>query len=222
MDCEAFRSDMLDALYGEGGEASARRAEAHQLACADCRREMADLRRLRGDLSQWRLPETLRRSAESAGTPRLLPIAWAAAAAILLAAGSATLFGGAELRRDQAGFSLRIGRSLDTEVLAQIDRRHRAELANLRAEMAAARPPDQQQLLRTVAQMIGDSERRQEDARRDTVRTLRQRAETQRHYDLARMSAGLAYLDGKAGLQAARTTELVGHLLQASQKQDQP
>jgi hypothetical protein len=32
------------------------------------------------------------------------------------------------------------------------------------------------------------------------------------------MSAGLAYLDGKAGLQAARTTELVGHVLQASQK----
>jgi hypothetical protein len=221
MDCEAFRNDMLDALYGEGGEAAARRAEAHQLTCSDCRREMADLRRLRGDLAQWRLPETLRRPAEKAASPRRIPFAWAAAAAVLLAA-SATVFGGAELRRDQAGFSVRIGRRLDTQVLDEMDRRHRAELAALRAEIASARPPDQQQLLRTVAQMIGDSERRQEDARLDTVRTLRQRAETQRHYDLARMSAGLAYLDGKAGLQAARTTELVGHLLQASQKQDQP
>jgi hypothetical protein len=32
------------------------------------------------------------------------------------------------------------------------------------------------------------------------------------------MSAGLTYLDGKSGLQAARTTELVGHILQASAK----
>jgi hypothetical protein len=218
MDCDAFRSDMLDALYGEGGEAAARRAEAHQLTCGDCRREMAELRRLRGDLAQWHLPETLRRAPERKSTGPRIRVAWAAAAAVLVAAGAATVLGGAELRRDQSGFSLRIGRGLDAEVLAEMDRRHQADLAAVRAELAAARPPDQQQLLRTVAQMIGESERRQEDARLDSVRALRHRAETQRQYDLARMSAGLAYLDGKAGLQAARTTELVGHLLQASQK----
>src|SRR5438445_99975 len=59
MDCEAFRDDMLDVLYGEGGEAAARRLEAHQTTCADCRREMAQLRELRGDLAHWRLPEGL-------------------------------------------------------------------------------------------------------------------------------------------------------------------
>ena len=218
MDCEAFRSDMLDALYGEGGEAAARRAEAHQLICADCRREMADLRRLRGDLAEWRLPEAMRRPQNTARTSRRIPVAWAAAAAVLLAAGVTTLSGGAELRRDHSGFSLRVGRSVDSQALAEMDRRHQSEIAALRTELAAARPADPQQLLRTVAQMIGESERRQEGARRDTVRTLRQRAEAQRQYDLARMSAGLAYLDGKAGLQAARTTELVGHVLQASQK----
>ena len=218
MDCDAFRSDMLDVLYGEGGEAAARRGEAHQLACPDCRREMADLRRLRGDLAQWRLPETLRRPAEAAPRHRRLPVAWAAAAAVLMAVGAGTWLGGAELLHDQTGFSIRIGRGMDARVVADMEKRHQAEIAALRAELAAARPPDEQQLLRTVARMIGDSERRQEEARLDTVRTLRQRAETQRQYDLARMSAGLAYLDGKAGLQAARTTELVGHLLQASQK----
>ena len=66
--------------------------------------------------------------------------------------------------------------------------------------------------------MIHESETRQDEARLASLRVLRQRAETQRQYDLARMSAGLAYLDGKAGLQAARTTELVGHVLQASQQ----
>ena len=218
MDCDAFRSDMLDVLYGEGGEGAARRAEAHQLTCADCRREMAEMRRLRGDLAQWRLPETLRRSAEPAPSRRRIPTAWAAAAAVIVSLGAASWFGGAEVLRDETGISIRIGRSADAQVVADMERRHQAEIAALRAELAAVRPPDQQQLLRTVAQMIGDSERRQEEARLDTVRTLRQRAESQRQYDLARMSAGLAYLDGKAGLQAARTTELVGHLLQASQK----
>ena len=32
------------------------------------------------------------------------------------------------------------------------------------------------------------------------------------------MSAGLSYLEGKTGLQDARTTELMGHVLQASQE----
>lgn len=218
MDCDAYRSDMLDVLYGEGGEAAARRAEAHQLTCADCRREMADLRRLRGDLAEWRLPETLRRPAEAVGPKRRLSIGLAAAAVVIVSVGAAARFGGAELLHDQTGFSVRIGRGPDARVLAEMERRHQAEIAALRADLAAARPPDQQQLLRTVARMIGESERRQEEARLDTARSMRQRAETQRQYDLARMSAGLAYLDGKAGLQAARTTELVGHLLQASQK----
>ena len=218
MDCDAYRSDMLDVLYGEGGEAAARRAEAHQLTCADCRREMAEMRRLRGDLAQWRLPETLRRPSEAVAPKRRLSIGLAAAAAVIVSVGAAARFGGAELLHDQTGFAVRIGRGPDARVLADMELRHQAEIAVLRAELAAARPPDQQQLLRTVAQMIGESERRQEEARLDTARSLRQRAETQRQYDLARMSAGLAYLDGKAGLQAARTTELVGHLLQASQK----
>jgi hypothetical protein len=217
MDCDAIRSDMLDVLYGEGGEGPARRVEAHQLTCLDCRREMADLRRLRGDLAQWRLPETLRRATEVAPRPSRLPMAWAAAAAVIALLG-ATWIGGAELRRDPAGFSIRIGRGADSRAVADMERRHQAEIAALRAELVAARAPDPQHLLRTVARMIGESERRQEEARLVTVRTLRQRAETQRQYDLARMSAGLAYLDGKAGLQAARTTELVGHVLQASQK----
>jgi glycosyltransferase involved in cell wall biosynthesis len=46
----------------------------------------------------------------------------------------------------------------------------------------------------------------------------RERAEAQRRYDLARVSAGLSYLDGKTGQQVARTTELMGYVLQASQK----
>jgi hypothetical protein len=218
MDCDAYRDDLLALLYGEGGDAAARRFEAHQGSCAECRREMAELRRLRGDLAAWRLPESLHRAPAAAPRLRRLPIGLAAAAALILALGASLRLGGAELRRDQAGFSLRVGRGPDARAMAEIEQRHRAEIAAVRAELAALRPPDERQLLTAVADMIRESEMRQEGARLDSVRSLREHAAAQRQYDLARMSAGLAYLDGKAGLQAARTTELVGHLFQASQQ----
>jgi hypothetical protein len=218
MDCDACRDDMLDVLYGEGGEAAARRLEAHQGACAECRREMAELRRLRGDLAHWRLPELLRGMPAVSSDRGRIPFALAAAAVVILAVGASLGLAGAELRKDEAGLSLRLGRGPDTRAMAEMEQRHRAEIAALRAEIAAVRSPDERQLLTTVAGMIRQSEGRQEEARLDSVRLLRRRTEAQRQYDLARMSAGLAYLDGKAGLQAARTTELVGHLLQASQQ----
>ena len=217
MDCDAIRDDMLDVLYGEGGEAALRRVEAHQAGCADCRRELASLRRVRGDLAHWRLPEGLGARPAAPARPRRLPVGLAAAAAVVLGATAALAFSGAELRYDAAGFSLRLGRASES-ALADLERRHREEMAALRAELASVRAPDDQQTLRTVAAMIHESEARQDEARLASLRVLQQRAETQRQYDLARMSAGLSYLDGKAGLQAARTTELVGHLLQASQQ----
>jgi hypothetical protein len=218
MDCDAYREDMMDLLYGEGGDEPARRLEAHQATCADCRRELAGLRRLRADLAQWRLPEALRASAAARTPSRRFPIGLAAAAVVVLGFAATLAVAGVELRRDQGGFALRVGRPGDPRVLADMERRHREEIAALRAELVAARRPDQREILATVADMIHDSERRQEEARIDGVRLLRQRTEAQRQYDLARMSAGLAYLDGKTGLQAARTTELVGHILQASQQ----
>jgi hypothetical protein len=217
MDCDAIRDDMLDVLYGEGGEAAARRVESHQAACGDCRRELADLRRLRGDLAHWRLPEGLGDRPAPPARARRLPLVLAAAASFVLGATALSL-SGAELRHDASGFSLRVGRGGDARALADLERRHQQEMAALRAEIASVRPLDEQQVLRTVSDMIRESEARQDEARLASLRVLRERTETQRQYDLARMSAGLSYLDGKAGLQAARTTELVGHLLQASQQ----
>jgi hypothetical protein len=47
---------------------------------------------------------------------------------------------------------------------------------------------------------------------------MEERSEAQRRLDLARMSAGLSYLDGRTGQQVARATELMGAVLQASQQ----
>src|SRR5262249_3694937 len=189
MDCQTFRDDMLDVLYGEGGEAAARRVEAHQAVCAECRREMADLRRLRADLAQWRLPEPLLAAPAPAPPARRLPLGLAAAAGLIVALGGAFALSGAEVRYDGDGFSAHMGRVADARALAEAERRHRAEMADLRAELATRRARDEQALLARVAEMVRESESRQDAVRLASLRELRERTETQRHYDLARVSA---------------------------------
>jgi hypothetical protein len=64
--------------------------------------------------------------------------------------------------------------------------------------------------------MIHDSELRQAQQVQASLVRLDQRTEAQRRYDLARVAASLAYLDGRSGQQVARTTELMGYVLEAS------
>src|SRR5436190_4536526 len=158
MDCDAFRDDMLDVLYGEGGEAAVRRLEAHQAGCADCRREMAALRRLRGDLAEWRLPPPLQaETAHAAARP--FPIGLALAAGLLLALGAGLAIAGAEVRYDAHGFTARLGRASDNGAAqAASERRHQEEeMAALRAEVMATRSRESQKLLASVGAMIRES-----------------------------------------------------------------
>ena len=215
MDCDAIRDDMLDVIYGEGGEAAARRVEAHHAVCRECREEMAAFRRVRGQLGQWRTPEPMRADSAPASFPRG-PIALAIAAALILALGGALALARPEIRYDHDGLTVRFGPDARRDLVAE--QRDREAIATLRAEIAALRSRDAGPSVTDVASMIRESEERQAEARQASLREIRERTDTQRQYDLARVSAGLAYLDGKAGLQAARTTELMGHLLQASQQ----
>ena len=56
MDCDTYRDQMLDVLYGEAGDTARRAVEAHQAGCASCRDEMAAFRRLRRDFPSWSVP----------------------------------------------------------------------------------------------------------------------------------------------------------------------
>jgi hypothetical protein len=56
MECERFRDDGLDVLYGDADAATIRRVDEHHAVCASCRDEMAALRRVRRDLAAWELP----------------------------------------------------------------------------------------------------------------------------------------------------------------------
>ena len=69
-----------------------------------------------------------------------------------------------------------------------------------------------------MRRLIRESEARQAVVLDASVRGLAERSDAQRREVLAQVSAGFSYLEGRTGLQVARTTELMGHVLQASQK----
>ncbi len=218
MDCDAFRDEMMDLLYGEAAPAAARRLEEHQAACDACRDELASFRRLRRDLGAWHTPADLSRP--SRVRPSVRPYLAAAAALVLLVVSGFALRG-SELRHEQGRFVFRLGRTPEpaalSAALAAQEERHRREMDELRARVAAVSRSDQD-TLRKVQQMIAESEARQASLVTTGLTRLEERTEARRQYDLAQVGAGLSYLDGKAGLQTARTTELIGHILQASQK----
>jgi hypothetical protein len=223
MDCEAYRDQMLDQLYGEGGDAARRAVEEHQARCASCRDELAAFKRLRRDLQTWSVPAVAlpRRARASEVAARLWPGLAAAAAALLALGTVAGLYGG-ELRRDESGWSLRVGRP-GADLAARLDeqeQRHRAEIAQLRASLATPAAADRQALLAAAQELVHHSEQRQDARLQEALARLGEHYDAQRRYDLAQVSAGMSYLEGKAGLHAARTTELVGQVLMASQDQE--
>jgi hypothetical protein len=199
MECRVLRDEMVEILYGEASPAAIRAMEAHAAGCEECRDELAALRRLRQDLAAWTLSD--------AGTPRrrrseAREWLWAAAATLVVGLG--------------VGYALAEARL--EHLLDARDARHREEIAALRAEVKATPALDDAAVLERVEARIRQSEARQAVFLKEQFADFADRTEAQRRYDLARVSAGLSYLDGKTGQTVARTTELMGYVLQAAQK----
>lgn len=225
MDCSDVRDDLLDVLYGEADAETRRRLQTHESECAACREELAAMQRLRRGLAEWRVPS------EASGRPaprplwaRLhLPRGVAAAAVLLLAAGGAVGLSGVEIQFEKGPVKVRLGRSGNghgdelRRLPAQTEERDRRGTAPV-AVVAEPSAGTDELFLRRVEGLIRESEARQSSALRTGLLELSERTEAQRRYDMARVSAGLSYLDGKTGQQVARTTELMGYVLQASQK----
>src|SRR5436309_2471959 len=115
MDCDAFRDEMMDLLYGEAAPATARRFEEHQAACRECRDELDSFRRLRRELAAWHAP------ADLAGASRWRPSArpyLAVAAAFVLLVGGGFALRGSELRYEQGRFAFRLGRAPEPAAFA--------------------------------------------------------------------------------------------------------
>jgi hypothetical protein len=224
MECDAFRDDLMDVLYGEADPETARRFNEHQARCAACREEIASFRRVRHELEGWAVTPRRRLA-----MPALLrPARWLAAAAALVAtAAGALVLAKGEIRYPNGQVALRLAApSADSadlrRLLVEQEARHQQAIADLKASALrpAAAPegaPDREALLAEVRRMIQESERRQGTVFAASLSGLEERTQAQRRVDLAQMGASLSYLEGKTGMQAARTTELVGQVLLASQ-----
>jgi hypothetical protein len=205
MGCEEFRDRMLDVLYGEAEPVAARAFEIHQQECAACRDEARALRRLRRDLGAWTVPARAGAARAAAGARHAR--AWVPlAAGVAIGIAAAFALAGSRERVDTLAAALQ----------AQ-DQRHRGEIEALKATLGASRPGADASL-ENVRRLIRESEARQAVAFEASLRGLAERTDAQRREDMAQVSAGFSYLEGRTGLQVARTTELMGHVLSASQK----
>jgi hypothetical protein len=224
MDCSGLREDLVDVLYDEASPEAARRVEAHLASCGACRHELDSLRRVRHDLSAWKVPEPRPFVAKPSRALRVL----AAAAVLLLATGAAFGLSGSEARYESGRVFIRLGPPAGPlredvgwrEALAREEIRHREDVASLQSALRGS-AGDTDSVLARVADLIKESEERQERRLDQAQAAMQARAEAQRRYDLARITAGLSYLDGKTGQHVARTTELMGYMLEASQKRSE-
>jgi hypothetical protein len=228
MDCETLRDDRLDFLYGEADSATRQRVLEHLAGCEACREEVNGFRQLRQDLRSWTLPEG---RGPSFVAPRRGSFWLPLAAGFVLALGAGLLLQGTEWRSEGGGFSVRIGGvggsdpSLQRNVadrearfIAQ-EARDRRDIDALKTALAAGPVHDEPALLARVAALIRESELRQGQQFEARLARLDQKQEAQRRYDMARIAAGLSYLDGKNGQHVARTTELMGYVLDAAAQQ---
>ncbi len=221
MECVVIRDEMMDALYGEASAEASRRVDEHLGVCAACRDEMAALRNLRRDLGSWKLPE-LARPRRAGGSRQRFRAPLTAAAGFLLALGAGFALSGSELRLEQGRLAFRLGRDADAHrELSASEARHRREIAELRAAIVpvvASAGSEDAAILERVQALLRESEQRQARRLDGQLRELSIRSDAQRRYDLARVSAGLSYLDAKTGQHVARTSELMGYVLQAAEK----
>jgi len=210
---ETLAGDKLDVLYGEADVATRARVEEHLAGCPACREELAALQALRRDLGAWRLPPSpLGFSPRGVVVPR-----WLAAAALLLMAFTLTVSVSSHLslRRALAAQQAR------AQQLEQQQRESTRALAAARSQAPVA-TGDAAALLARVDARLDERLRASEAAQLERLErqlvAWQERAEVRRRVDMAQVAASLSYLDGRHGEQLARTNELMGYVLEASEK----
>jgi hypothetical protein len=208
---EALRGDKLDVLYGEADVAARDRVRVHLDACPPCRDEMAALRGVRHDLAAWRLPQA-RPLVSQRGF--VLP-RWLAAAALFLLGFGATLGASGYL-------SLRQALAQQQARADALERQQQESQRALQAALGQAPVAGNEALLTQVDARIDErlraSQAQQQQAFERRLADWQDRTDVRRRVDMAQVAASLSYLDGRHGEQLARTNELLGYFLQASEK----
>ena len=208
---EALQGDKLDVLYGEADVAARERLREHLEACPACQGELQALRAVRRDLAAWRLPQ---RGPALAARGFVVP-RWLAAAALFLLAFAGTLGASGYL-------SLRRALALQQARADALELRQREAQQALQSALGRAPGVASDAVLARLDARIDErlrSSRSEEQQRFERqLADWQQRADVRRRADMAQVAASLSYLDGRHGAQLARTNELLGYMLQASDK----
>ena len=215
MTCENFREDLVAVLYeDEADAATLERFGIHAEACATCGEELEALRGVRRSLSAWRLPPRASAIVMRHWQPPRWAWTLAAAASLVIALGASLRLSGAQVRFDAGPLTFAVGQDARAveQLIADYDARHRTELLEQRPNLTPA--ADESELLSRVEQMIRTSESRQLEMLDAAWEDFTLRREAQRRLDLARVSAGLTYLDRRTGEQA----ELIGYVLDSTRE----
>jgi hypothetical protein len=207
---EQLQADKIDVLYDEAAREVVDRVEAHLQLCPACREEMDALRGTRRELQIWRIP----RSRPALGRHVLVIPRWLAAAALVVLTVGAGLVsvGFVSVHRALAAQSARAD---------ALEQRHREAVASLQATLSERAPAlDAEAILSRldgrIDERIQQSQARERDEVNARLADWQERSDAQRRLDLARVAAGLSYLDGRHGEQVARTSELMGYVLEAT------
>ena len=245
-------------LYGELSDHERAAFDTHLSVCADCRIEVGELRATRQHLGLWAPPEpdlgfrVIRGgTAPAPALPRRSPVrtafAYAAAAVVVIAAGSA--FANLEVRYGSDGFTVRTGwsRSLPetasgqaagigaaqpgtvptTGDFAVLDKRLREIESALNA--AAAPAPLQAsaetrlsdaEMLRRVRQIVAEAEARQDTAVAERLVAVMRDLDVRRRTDMALIQQGLAQYQTLTNADIAQNRDMVNQLFRVSTRQE--
>ncbi len=223
MGCEEYGELITASLYDEVTDVEARRLATHLERCSECRSEAEALREVRQALSTWHAPSFAK--PRPAWAPPVFFWGFAAAATLVVGMGVGLGMSGLELRIGREPLVVSLGRPAavaDTAVASAAPEETSVATAQQEAAppivLPAAVTSSEQQAacVKQAEALLAASEARQSAAMQASMSDLERRLVAQRQYDLARISAGLSYLEGKTGQDMARTTELMGQILRVS------
>jgi hypothetical protein len=228
-------------LYEESDAVERRQVEEHLTSCDRCRTELDELRGVRAMLVEWEPPDAtlgFRVVRSAAPSPRRslfgLPVWVPAAAAAVLVLAAAAAIANIEVRYGPEGLVITSGwnRSPQSEAVATAqapavpaDPAWRTELSaleqRLREELQAqAGPvvPRESEMMRRIAALIEESERRQRGELAFRMGEVVREVEAQRRADLVRIDRGFGLIEGRTDAAVAQQRELLDYFVRVSQQ----
>ena len=181
------REEWIPLLCGEADAETAQRLEAHLRECAECAQEVSGWRRTTARLDAWKLPRSQRPSRRLP----LQPIAWAAAAALVIGAFVAGRMATPQV--DAAALRAELKSELSAEIqqgFARVSADSANALSNLELRLASANVDNNKQLAARFMEIV--TALREED--RESTEALFAKLEQQYNMDFVLLRRDLETL----------------------------